>query len=234
MVFMIISLWAFSKKDEISQRAELQRIAGEKCISETQKEAKEAQLRNQASSEVGKLVVMQFSLLQKSNICHNVVVEINNSRDGFNLYQTTTQELNSSWFADGKHQLNDVAQMCLSKLGALWIDEINKNEVIKKNLEKLLVEGHANSKPFIGETEKMSFLRNLNLSQARSFEAATYLIENLDQPINKGDSKVALRALLVAQGKSYLEPIIENGTENFEKSKRLEFKIILRNSSNVN
>ena len=34
--------------------------------------------------------------------------------------------------------------------------------------------------------------------------------------------------VLVAEGKSNSEPIIENGKENYNKSRRVEFKLVLR------
>lgn len=101
MVFMVIGLWAISKKDELSKAAEEAKEAGKKCLIDTANENKVAKEKAAAAMDVGKLVVMQFSLLQKNNICPDVNVEINNSKDGFNLYQTSSQELRSSWFEDG-------------------------------------------------------------------------------------------------------------------------------------
>ena len=223
MVFMIISLWAISNKDA-------QQKKGEKCVEDlnvaTQFEAK----KRDSLTALSKKMTTEFVLLQKSGVCVDANIEEIAGTGGFRIFQKQNLK---PWFDEGKPYLSNDAKLCLKGIGDIWVGQINADTEISSTLKHILIEGHANTNKFPGLTEEENFLKNLGLSQDRALQAARFLIEKIKLPIVREGHEFGLRELLIAQGKSYLEPVKnDSNLEDLDRSKRLEFKVVLESKAN--
>ena len=99
----------------------------------------------------------------------------------------------------------------------------------KDNITNIVVQGHTDSHTFAGlKTEDEQFAKNMELSLLRANAVADYAFKtNFDK---KNSEK--LRKMLVVEGKSFSEPILdENGKEDYAKSRRVEMKVRVKAKS---
>ncbi len=96
-----------------------------------------------------------------------------------------------------------------------YVNTLLSNRNIADHLDKIIIEGHTDSDG--------GYLYNLELSQRRAYAVMNYLLK-LDY-IKKHNIKTKL----VASGRSYLDPIMANGVEDKEASRRIEIKFRLTN-----
>jgi flagellar motor protein MotB len=136
---------------------------------------------------------------------------------------------NKAWFESGDFLLNESGKKCLRKFGPLFLSRsylLDKN--LKKKISQLTVEGHTNSDPY--KNGKDVYLDNLDLSQKRALETVKFIIENssnLDSELGNEFKDWRLK-VLAANGRSFADLIPnEDGTEDKEASKRVEFKASL-------
>ncbi len=120
-------------------------------------------------------------------------------------------------FDKGSAKLKNRSKKQIRKLFNRYIEVLFGNKDIAPHIDKILIEGHTDSDG--------SFIYNLELSQARALNVMKYL---LTLPIVK---KYNLKDKLVATGRSYLEPVIVNGREDKDKSRRIEIKFRLKNQA---
>jgi len=123
-------------------------------------------------------------------------------------------------FEEGKHELKIDAKKAIEKTVYNYFNTIIENEEINKHIDKIVIEGHTNTKG--------SFLYNLNLSQQRAYSVMDFLF-------SLGfDEKDRLRHLVVASGRSFLDPIYdENNVEDRDASRRIEIKFSLKNEEAI-
>jgi len=123
-------------------------------------------------------------------------------------------------FEEGKYELKFEAKKALEKTVYKYFNTIIENEEINKHIDKIFIEGHTNTKG--------SFLYNLNLSQQRAYSVMDFLF-------SLGfDEKDRLRHLVVASGRSYLDPIFnEDNIEDKDASRRIEIKFSLKNEEAI-
>lgn len=94
---------------------------------------------------------------------------------------------------------------------------LNNNE-IRENLDEIIIEGHTDSDG--------GYLYNLVLSQQRAFEVMKF--------INSWNTDERLTKHLIASGRSYMSPILKNGVEDKDASRRIEIKFTLSNKDTIN
>ena len=123
-------------------------------------------------------------------------------------------------FDQSKYELKPDSKEDLKVAVYDYLNTILENKEINRHIDKIIVEGHTNSKG--------SFLYNMELSQKRAYSVMAFLLK-LDF-----DKKKLLRDLIVASGRSYLDPIYnKNGVENQDKSRRIEIKFRLKNEEAI-
>jgi chemotaxis protein MotB len=119
-------------------------------------------------------------------------------------------------FDEGKSELKPNAKAFLKNAVYDYFQTITENKEINKYIDTIVIEGHTNSKG--------TFLYNLDLSQKRAYSVMDFLL-SLDFK-----NKDELRNLVVASGRSYLDPIFDkNGKEDSEASRRIEIKLNIKN-----
>lgn len=82
----------------------------------------------------------------------------------------------------------------------------------KDNIEEIRIEGHTNS--------NSGYLYNMKLSQARTRIVLGYCLGLMSQ-----EQILWARSLITANGLSYSRPILVNGVEDKQLSRRVEFRV---------
>ena len=113
-------------------------------------------------------------------------------------------------------------QAYLDKFIPIYLDTIYSKEVLKDGIANIIIEGHTDSQSFAGlKTKDQQFAKNMELSLLRANSVAQYALRtNYDKKNSE-----ALRKMLVVEGKSFSDPVLVDGKEDFDKSRRVELKI---------
>lgn len=148
------------------------------------------------------------SILNKKVI---LVGKLQNKLNDVNIDSSGTLSLPSTvLFDSGAYMLKQDAKEELQKMLTKYFDTILNDESIYDNIENIIIEGHTDSDG--------SYIYNLELSQKRAYEVMSFIYSfNSDKRLQK---------LLMASGRSYSDPILKNGKEDKESSRRIEIKII--------
>jgi chemotaxis protein MotB len=128
-------------------------------------------------------------------------------------------------FEIGSYELTPKGKQYLNKLFPVYVSTIYSKPSFSNRILSIQIQGHADSQTFKdAKSKEEQFIRNLDLSAKRAIAVESYILQtNYDKKYRN-----KLLKLMVAEGKSNSEPIMENGKENFAKSRRVEFKLVLR------
>ena len=131
-------------------------------------------------------------------------------------------------FQLGSYELSDNGRNFLNKFIPLYLSAIFDNQKIADKVQNIVIQGHTDSQSFAGVSSKdLQFVKNMELSTQRANEVAKYIFST---PYNK-DYSSKLYKILMVEGKSFSEPIIVDGKEDFDKSRRVELKLIVKSSN---
>jgi len=172
---------------------------------------------------VAKLKEQKSKIKSLTGIKIKVIAELKQSLGDYIHIDANSGSLRLSsniLFDKGSATLKDSSKKELKKVFIEYIGTLISNQNIKKQLDKIVIEGHTDSDG--------GYLFNLNLSQKRAYAVLNYLL-TLDFT-----KKNNIKPLLVASGRSYLD-IIKNGdVENKQASRRIEIKFRLKNDDAMN
>lgn len=130
-------------------------------------------------------------------------------------------------FELNSYKLSAKGKAYLDKFAPAYFNSLFSNEYMRKNLEKIIIQGHTDSHTFAGKySDDEQYMKNMELSLNRAFEVANYMTGTAYNKLN-GD---ALRKMIIVEGASFSEPIMVNGKENYEKSRRVELKLVMKKS----
>ncbi|MDM5270635.1 OmpA family protein [Sulfurovum sp. zt1-1] len=118
-------------------------------------------------------------------------------------------------FDRGSYTLKKEAEAELKKAFEEYVGTLVTSPKIKPYLDKVIIEGHTDSDG--------GYLYNLDLSQKRAFAVMNFLL-TLDFA-----EKYNVKPLMIASGRAYLDPIVIDGKEDKEASRRIEIKFRLKN-----
>lgn len=125
-------------------------------------------------------------------------------------------------FELNSYVLSDNGKKLLDKLAPIYINTIFADKELAGQIGNIVVQGHTDSQMFAGINSKdEQFIRNMDLSLKRANAVAEYM---LTTNYNKKYSD-KFRKILVVEGKSFNEPILVNGKEDYDKSRRVELKL---------
>lgn len=116
-------------------------------------------------------------------------------------------------FDKGEAVLKDEIKDELETTLKSYFETLLNNDEIRNNLDQIIIEGHTDSD---GE-----YLYNLKLSQNRALEVMNF--------INEWNEDERLRKYLNASGRSFMSPVLKNGVEDKDASRRIEIKFTLNN-----
>ena len=130
-------------------------------------------------------------------------------------------------FDVNSYELSEKGKQYLSKFSPAYLNSIFSNEYLNNNIEKIIIQGHTDSQTFKGKfSADEQYMKNMELSLKRAYAVANYMTNT---PYNKKNGS-RLRKMVVVEGASFSSPILVNGKEDFAKSRRVELKVIMKNS----
>ncbi len=91
----------------------------------------------------------------------------------------------------------------------------------KADIEEVRIEGHTSSEWGISPDAKTAYFKNMELSQQRTRAVLEYVLNLAAVSRDFG----WLKRRLTANGLSSSKPVLENGRENRERSRRVEFRV---------
>ncbi len=130
---------------------------------------------------------------------------------------------NLELFELNSYTLSPKGKEYLDKFIPIYLDTIYSKEILRDNIADIVIQGHTDSQSFAGlKTKDEQFAKNMELSLLRANAVAQYAI--LKTNYDKENSE-KLRKMLVVEGKSFSDPVIVDGKEDYNKSRRVELKL---------
>lgn len=131
-------------------------------------------------------------------------------------------------FELGSYQLSEDGKAFLNKFIPIYLNAVYSNPKISDKVINIVIQGHTDSQSFAGVSSKdLQFVKNMELSTQRANEVAKYIFYT---PYNKTYSS-KLHKMLIVEGKSFSQPVVINGKEDYNKSRRVELQLIVKNSN---
>ena len=128
-------------------------------------------------------------------------------------------------FEVGSYNLSVKGKDYLSRFTPIYIDTVFSKKEIIDEIENVVVQGHTDSQSFAGIKNKdEQYMRNMTLSLQRANSIADYMFRT---NYNKQYSD-KFKKMLVVEGKSFSEPVLTNGKEDFNKSRRVELRLKIK------
>ena len=150
--------------------------------------------------------------------------EINANVDSTGIVKISDLEL----FELGSYELSENGKKYLDKFAPIYLNSIFTNETLSKSVDKIIIQGHTDSQTFVGKySADEQYMKNMELSLNRAYAVANYISNT---PYNKenGDK---LRKMIIVEGASFSNPIIIDGKEDYGKSRRVELKLIMKETA---
>ena len=123
------------------------------------------------------------------------------------------------------YELSDKGRQYLSKFAPAYLNSLFSNEYMNKHLDKIIIQGHTDSQTFKGKfSDDEQYMKNMDLSLKRAYEVANYMTNT---PYNKANGN-KLRKMIIVEGASFSNPVLINGKEDYNKSRRVELKLVMK------
>ena len=128
-------------------------------------------------------------------------------------------------FELGSYELSDDGKAFLNKFIPIYLNAVFENPKVADKVKNIVIQGHTDSQSFAGiDSKDIQFIKNMELSTKRANEVAKYIFYT---PYNKAYSP-KLHKMLQVEGKSYSEPVLVNGKEDYNKSRRVELELVVK------
>jgi len=123
------------------------------------------------------------------------------------------------YFKTGQYELNSEQKQFLKKFSTKLLPLLHK---YKQNIDTLEICGHTSSEWGVSNF-KSSYIKNAKLSMNRSYSTLSYIFNKQDR-----NTQELLSNILKGSGLSFSKKVMFNESEDREKSRRVSFKIILK------
>ena len=145
----------------------------------------------------------------------NIVADVDKMTGDLKIDAVELFELNS-------YVLSDNGKALLDKLAPIYINSIFADKELAGQIQYIIIQGHTDSQMFAGVKSKdEQFLKNMDLSLKRANAVAEYIFTT---NYNK-EYADQFRKIVVVEGKSFNDPVLVNGVEDYGKSRRVELKL---------
>ncbi|RAI10451.1 MAG: hypothetical protein DKM23_06855 [Candidatus Melainabacteria bacterium] len=166
----------------------------------------------------------------KSEVAKDLAQELNakNINAQIDLSTGAVKLSDLQLFELGSYQLSEDGKAFLNKFIPIYLNAVYSNPKIADKVVNIVIQGHTDSQSFAGVSSKdLQFVKNMELSTQRANEVAKYIFYT---PYNKAYSS-KLHKMLIVEGKSFSQPVIVNGKEDYNKSRRVELQLVVKNSN---
>lgn len=125
-------------------------------------------------------------------------------------------------FEVGSYNLSSRGRAYLDKFTPIYINTVFSKKELVNEIENIIVQGHTDSQSYAGiKDPDEQYMRNMSLSLNRANSVAEYMFKTgYDKQYSDKFKKI-----LVVEGKSYSEPILVEGREDYQKSRRVEMRL---------
>lgn len=129
-------------------------------------------------------------------------------------------------FEVGSYNLSPKGKAYLDKLIPIYINTIFSKKELVGEIDNIVIQGHTDSQTYSGLKDvNLSYMKNMQLSLQRANSVADYMFKTgYDKKYSE-----KLREILTVEGKSNSDPILVNGKEDFNKSRRVELRLKVKN-----
>lgn len=132
-------------------------------------------------------------------------------------------------FEVNSYKLSPNGKKFLDKFVPIYLETILSNNKFAQKVQNIAIEGHTDSQMFKGaNSEEEQFVKNMELSLKRANAVEEYIFQT---KYDKKFTKMLIKKLIV-EGKSYSEPVLVDGKENYAKSRRVRLKLYVADSFN--
>lgn len=221
-----------SKQEELDAQTIIL-IGKQEELEDAQASLADAQL--QLSNATSLLESQQIAFQQQTvkldalvGIRTQIIQDLSTSLSASNLSATvdeTTGDImleSTVFFKTNSFVIKPEGQAMLNTFLPIYLDVLLRPEY-SGYLGEIIIEGHTDSTG--------NYLNNLKLSQNRALSVVEYC---LSLPSLTPEQRTLLQSILTAKGRSSSDPIFfEDGTEDMERSRRVEFKFSLRDSEMI-
>ena len=129
-------------------------------------------------------------------------------------------------FELSSYKLSEKGKAYLDKFAPAYLNSLFSNEYLDKNIDKIIIQGHTDSQTFAGKyTDDEQYMKNMELSLNRAYAVANYMTNT---SYNKENGN-RLRKMILVEGASFSNPVMVNGKEDYDKSRRVELKLVFKN-----
>ena len=131
-------------------------------------------------------------------------------------------------FELNSYTLSDKGKKYLDKFIPIYVNTIFSNPKLYDKVSNVIIQGHTDSQTFQNiPSKEEQFTKNMDLSLKRANAVEEYFFKTA---YNKKYTD-KLTKTLVVEGKSFTEPVLVNGKEDYDKSRRVELKLIVKDSN---
>ena len=223
-----------TQKEELEdQKAELAAQRELLLTQEDKLNSQEATLNEQSKllAEFEEIMKTQQAKLDRIiGIRSELIEELKEEFSGSNLNISVDEKTgaitmdSSILFEYNKAELKDSGKTFLAEFLPRYAN-ILLSDKYKEYVSAISIEGHTDTQG--------NYLFNLDLSQKRAYSVAEYCLGDNSAVLN-GPQLTDMRDLISTNGKSYTDPILnEDGTENMEASRRVEFLFTLKDEDMI-
>lgn len=130
-------------------------------------------------------------------------------------------------FDVNSHELSQRGKQYLDKFIPVYVNTIFSNKKLSDKISNVVIEGHTDSQTYAGlDSKESQFAKNMDLSLKRANAVEEYMFKT---KYNKSFSNKLIKSVIV-EGKSFSDPVLVNGKEDYNKSRRVELKLIVKSS----
>lgn len=131
-------------------------------------------------------------------------------------------------FELNSYTLSNQGKKYLDKFIPIYVNTIFSNPKLSDKITNVVIQGHTDSQTYSNvATKEGQFTQNMDLSLKRANAVAEYVFKTA---YNKKYTDKLTQTMIV-EGKSYTDPILVNGKEDYGKSRRVELKLIVKDSN---
>ena len=124
-------------------------------------------------------------------------------------------------FSTNSSVLKEEFRQILTDFFPRYIAVLRRENFIK-NIEEIRIEGHTSSEWIFNASEDLAYVENMRLSQDRTRSTLDYVLAQIENE----DARKWSKSLITANGLSSSQLILnEDGSENKEASRRVEFRV---------
>ncbi len=130
-------------------------------------------------------------------------------------------------FDINSYELSDKGKKYLDKFIPIYVNTIFANSKLYKMISNVVIQGHTDSQTFKNiPSKEEQFTKNMDLSLKRANAVAEYFFKT---GYNKKYTDKLTKTIIV-EGKSFTEPVFVDGKEDYDKSRRVELKLIVKDT----